>query len=123
MGMFDTIICNYDVGPGFWNKELQTKDLICLMTEFWLSPSGNLYEIDYSGTYDWVNAPKVNHKSLRDSLLIPKANGNHGKVKPKLITKSIEVYPAKWDVKYAPFPTCHLTFVDGILKHVERPIS
>ena len=48
MGMFDTIRSSYDLGPGFWNKELQTKDLTCTLSVYWISPNGELFEIDYS---------------------------------------------------------------------------
>lgn len=119
MGMFDTIICNYDAGPGFWNRELQTKDLICLMSEYWLSPAGQLFELDLTGTYDWVETNSTSNK-LTNPLLVPKPNGNHGRLRVASITKTLEVYPAKWDAHYAPFPRCHFTFVDGILDNVER---
>lgn len=122
MGMFDTIICNYDAGPGFWNRELQTKDLIRLMSEYWLSPSGQLFELDFTGTYDWVETNSTNSK-LTNPLLVPKPNGNHGRLRVASVTKTLEVYPAKWDAHYAPFPRCHFTFIDGILDHVERPTN
>ena len=43
MGMFDTIRCGYDLGAGFYNRDLQTKDLECFMGEYWLTPSGQLF--------------------------------------------------------------------------------
>ena len=104
MGMFDTIRSSYDLGPGFWNKDLQTKDLVCMLSEYWISPNGELFEIDYSGTVDW--GPDLKTVS----------NGNHGKVRPTIITREIEVYPANWDVKYAAFPTLKITFIDGVLQ-------
>ena len=104
MGMFDTIRSSYDLGPGFWNKELQTKDLTCTLSVYWISPNGELFEIDYSGTVDW--GP--------DLKTVP--NGNHGRVRPVVMTREIEVYPARWDSKYAPFPTLKITFIDGVLR-------
>ena len=109
--MYDTIYCSYDLGPGFHNRELQTKDLDCLLSEYWLDPAGKLWEIDYSNTADfrevsdWATSPWV-------------PNGNHGKVRPVNIYCTIEVYPTRWDVKYAPYPSLQLSFRDGILERV-----
>ena len=113
MGMFDTIRCNYDLGPGFWNKELQTKDLQCACCQYWLDPSGRLWEIDYSGTQDFVDVPiDDNHPWLSFKTV---GNGNHGKVRPLYVTKSIEVYPSEWTAYYAPYPRQTITFVEGQL--------
>jgi len=108
MGMFDTIRSSYDLGPGFWNKDLQTKDLTCSMAEYWISPHGELFEIDYSGTHDWELVDDIIYKSV--------PNGNRGTVRPVTITTEIEVYPAKWDAHYAKFPTMKITFIDGVLR-------
>ena len=35
MGMFDTIRCSFDLGPGVWNRDLQTKCLENFMTDYW----------------------------------------------------------------------------------------
>jgi hypothetical protein len=85
MGMFDTVMCSYDLGPGFWNRPLQTKDLLCMMDEYWLDPKGKLWEYDYSGTYDY------------DEKFKPVKNGRRGVIRPHLLTHSITLYPAKWD--------------------------
>jgi len=106
MGMFDTIHCNYDLGPSFHNRDLQTKDLECFMSEYWLDPSGQLWQIDYSGTQDFID---------RDPFPMWEPNGNHGKVKPFYITKDIEVYPAEWNAHYAAYPRQTITFVEGKL--------
>ena len=106
MGMFDTIRSSYDLGPGFWNRDLQTKDLVCMLSEYWISPNGELFEIDYSGTVDW--GPDLKTVS----------NGNRGKVRPVIITGEIEVYPTNWDVKYAPYPRKRLYIDHGkLIKH------
>jgi len=47
MGMFDTIRSSYNLGEDFTNVTLQTKDLDCIMSEYWLDPAGNLYEIEH----------------------------------------------------------------------------
>jgi hypothetical protein len=109
MGLFDTVRSSYDLGPGLWNKDLQTKDLVCLMCEYWIDPAGRLFEIDYSGTQDYT--ADFTHYY---------ANGNHGRVSPVEITKTIECYPAKWDCYYAPFPSIKITLCDGIIVSVDR---
>ena len=116
MGMFDTIRSSYDLGPGFYNRQLQTKDLDCCMCNFWLDPAGRLFEIDYSGTVDYT----MHHDDAFGVELTP--NGNHGRVSPAWITKYIEVYPAKWDCKYAPFPRQKLHIVNGQLISYETSI-
>ncbi len=104
MGMFDSIHCSYDLGAGFYNRTLQTKDLLCSMTEYWLSPVGQLYELDFSGTQSWV----MNNKKLKWVK-----NGCHGKVRASNLTRDIQVYPSKWNSHYAPFPRKTLTIVKG----------
>ena len=119
MGMFDTIKCNYDLGTGFWNKTLQTKDLDCLMSDYWLDPAGRLFEIDYSGTQDFIEYGKDDprYNSLKEYLnFVWVPNGNRGRIKPIYITKIILVYPAVWDCKYAPFPRCRVRFDNGIIQ-------
>ena len=108
MGLFDTIRSSFDLGPGY-KKNLQTKDLECLMFEYWIDPAGKLYEVDYSHTQDFT-----------PDFLGYVPNGCHGKVRPIYHTGVVEVYPEKWDCYYAPFPSCHLTFVDGIITAVNH---
>jgi hypothetical protein len=114
MGMFDTIRSSYDLGPGFWRRDLQTKGLECLMVEYWIDPSGQLFEIDYSGTQDFDLCPEQESKTPWNPYkAVP--NGNHGKVRPVYVTATIEVYPAKWECHYAPFPRKIIQFVNGKL--------
>ncbi len=98
MGMFDTIRSSYDLGPEFTNVELQTKDIDCTMDHFWISPDGVLYLIDYHGTSDLEkideNDPEYSEKfSFLNFRWVP--NGNHGKVKPYLISKYVTAYPSR----------------------------
>lgn len=117
MGMFDTIRCSYDLGPGFYNKELQTKDLICCMVEYWITPSGQLYELDYTGTQDWIDVPEEERTRVWNTFkLIP--NGSHGKIKPVYLFDTIEVYPSEWNAHYAAFPRLKVHFDNGIIQSV-----
>jgi hypothetical protein len=115
MGMFDTVRSSYDLGPGF-QKDLQTKDLDCCMNEYWIDPSGRLFEIDFSGTHDFLEIVE-DHRGWPKFQTIP--NGNHGKVKPVYLFKVIEVYPSEWDCKYSPYIRKHIFFKDGIIEEVK----
>ena len=117
MGMYDTVRSSYDLGPGWLNKDLQTKDLECFMNEYWISPAGQLFEIDYSGTQDFVITE--NDTSIQ-SLFKTKPNGNRGVVRPVFAFKVVELYPAKWDAHYAKWPSCHVHFWDGMIKEVRH---
>jgi len=87
MGMFDTIFSSYSKFRG----EYQTKDLDCFMADYWLSPKGELYEIDYSGTSDYVNIPEEERTTPWNVFqLVP--NGNHGKIKPTDYYKYVRMY-------------------------------
>lgn len=111
--MYDTIKSSYDLGPGF-NKELQTKDLGCLCSHFWIDPEGKLFQVDYTGTQYWEKTPVEERKNFFDTFrTVP--NGQRGRVSPYIINLTIEVYPAKWTAYYAPFPRKLVTFKDGVI--------
>jgi len=123
MGMFDTVRSSYDLGPGYNNKELQTKDLDCCMNDYWIDPAGQLFEIDYSSTADFVELAEGDdgYNSDRKYLnfkWIP--NGLHGKIKPVYIFKIIEVYPAVFDGHYSKWPSCHILFKNGIINEIRH---
>lgn len=118
MGMFDTVRSSYDLGPGWLNKDLQTKDLECFMNEYWISPAGQLFEIDYSGTQDFVITEREDDDLL--SMFKTRSNGNRGVVRPVFAFKVVELYPAKWDSHYAKWPSCHVHFWDGMIKEVRH---
>ena len=107
--LYDTILCHCDIGSGFWRRSLQTQDLDGWCGTFFLDPAGRLFEVDYSDTQDFSREDPKGY--------VP--NGLHGKVRPYYATKSIEVYPTKWDAHYAPFPRMMLTFVDGKLEETK----
>tara|TARA_B100000035_G_C20839125_1_gene482237 strand:- start:393 stop:737 length:345 start_codon:yes stop_codon:yes gene_type:complete len=108
MGIYDTIHSSFDLGPGFWNRELRTKDLDGFMSYNWIDPKGHLWSVDHSGTYSFEESGKFRVvKSI-----------NHGRVTPYLLTKQLELYPAHWTVHYAPTPSAMVTFVEGIVENV-----
>lgn len=93
------------------------------MADYWISPAGQLYEIDYNGThtFETINEDDPRYdatKKFRNFEWI--SNGNHGRVKPVYIFKIVELYPAKWDGHYCKWPSCHVLFRDGIVTEVRH---
>ena len=104
----DTVHCSYDLGTGFWNRNLHTKELSQTCGCYWINPSGELYEISYTGTQSYTNNDRVPY--------VP--NGTHGKVSPVNISTTIRLQPVHWDAYYAKCPTCHVTLYNGkIVNH------
>ena len=56
--MFDYLRSSYNLGEQFTNTRLQTKDIEDgiggTMSQYWISPDGILYYIDYTHTADFV---------------------------------------------------------------------
>jgi hypothetical protein len=126
MGMFDYLKSSYDLGPDFTNRELYTKDIEegigGTMSQYWVSPSGCLYYVDYSHTADFVELKEgddgYDNKHLWANFRwIP--NGNRGKVTPWLITKYIEVYPPEWDGQWKDWPRLKIHLKYGIIQDYE----
>ena len=107
MGMFDYFRSSYDLGEQFTEVELQTKDIEDFgiggtMSQYWLDKAGYLYYIDYSHTADFevINEFDEDYNDLHKWCNFQWVkNDNHGKVKPWLITKYVEVYPSNWEGK------------------------
>ena len=128
MGMMDYFRSSYDLGESFTNLQCQTKDIEDgiggTMTQYWLSPDGHLYWIDYSHTADFVELKEGDegYQEGRLSMLnfkwIP--NGKHGRVRPTNLTKYITVYPERWDGEWEDWPECRIHFKDGKLQDYEH---
>ena len=126
MGMFDYVRSSYDLGEQFTNTRLQTKDIEDgiggTLSQYWISPDGVLYYIDYSHTADFVVIEEGDedyqetHK-WRNFKWVP--NGNHGKISPWMITKYVEVYPEDWKGKWEDWPRLKLHFRYGKLMDYE----
>lgn len=121
MGMMDFFRSSYELGEQFTNTRLQTKDIENgiggTMSDYWLSPSGQLYYIDYTKTADFVQLKEGDEGYSEIGLFnfrwIP--NGTNGKVRPQYITKYIEVYPEQWDGKWEDWPRLRLHLRAGKL--------
>jgi len=126
MGMMDFVRSSYDLGEQFTDTRLQTKDIEDgiggTMSQYWISPDGVLYVIDYTKTQDLKvyepGDPEYNEeRSWLNFEWIP--NGNHGKISPWMITKYIEVYPEQWKGKWEDWPRLKLHFKYGKLQDYE----
>ena len=127
MGMFDYFRSSYDLGEEFTNVECQTKDIEDgiggTMTQYWLDPHGYLYYIDTANTADMViyNEGDPEYDSERTWRNFEwKPNGNHGKVRPYLLTKYIEVYPSRWEGEWEDWPRLQIHFKYGRLVEFEE---
>jgi hypothetical protein len=127
MGMMDFVRSSYDLGEQFTETRLQTKDIEDYgiggtMSQYWISPDGYLYLIDYSHTADFVEL-KEGDEGYSDKVplfnlkWIP--NGTHGKVRVHPITKYIEIYPEQWGGEWKEWPTLKLHFKYGKLQDYE----
>lgn len=127
MGLFDYVRnTDHRLGPQFYFTTLHTKDLDCLMHQYWISPIGQLFEIDTKMTVDLVDNPSFNeelqiaHKEwIPPYIYVP--NGNHGKVRPCYITKTVEVYPEIWNGEHKDWPTRILVFRFGKIEYIVNP--
>ncbi len=120
--MFDYLRSSYNLGEPFTDVELHTKDIEDgiggTMSQYWLSPDGVLYYIDYSHTADFVELQEGDEGYSNDRKFLNftwKPNGNHGKIRPWHITKYIEVYPSGWKGLFEDWPRCRLHFRCGKL--------
>ena len=128
MGMFDYFRSSYDLDEAFTDTCCHTKDIEDgiggTMTQYWLSPDGQLFLVDYSHTADFVQLkegddgfhiePKLHFFNYQ---WIP--NGEHGRVRPTSLTKYITVYPEQFDGEWDEWPECRLHFKDGKLQDYE----
>lgn len=124
--MFDYLRSSYNLGEQFTNTRLQTKDIEDgiggTMSQYWISPDGILYYIDYTHTADFVEL-KEGDDGYDDKIgffnFVWVPNGNHGKIRPWMITKYVEVYPEQWNGKWEDWPRLKLHFKCGKLMDYE----
>jgi hypothetical protein len=118
MGMFDYVRSSYPLGEAFTGP-LQTKDIEPMlggsMAHYWISPAGELFEMDYRKTQ---NLEPDTSRAFFPYKWVP--NGNHGKVSPVRITRSVSVYPEGYTGNWEDWPEATLFFVDGVITSVYR---
>jgi hypothetical protein len=125
--MFDYVRCaaplDDRVGP---QDVFQCKDLDCCMETYWVDPDGHLWRLDESETYDIVEEDPEDVLKARENRewlppFRPVLNGNHGRICPERLTRTVTIYPANWrskvrdKLRHSDWPTYELTFRDGEL--------
>jgi len=126
MGMFDYVRSSYPLGE-YFSGNCHTKDIEDgiggTMSQYWISPDGQLYLVDYSHTADFVEL-KEGDEGYSDKMAflnfrwVP--NGTHGKVRPWNITKYVLIYPENWEGNWEDWPECRIHFVDGKIKNYQN---
>ena len=124
--MYDNVRSSYKpFGEDFYGQN-QTKEIENgiggTLSQYWISPEGQLYLIDYSHTADFVELQEGDEgydpeKKFFNFSWIP--NGTHGKVRPWNITKYITIYPERWEGEYEDWPDCRIHFRDGKVQDFE----
>jgi hypothetical protein len=120
MGMFDYVRSSYPLGPTFTNVELQTKDIEDdfggTMSNYWISPNGELFLISTLATRDYTLLQKGDEgysSEFRWKNFQAKPNGNKGRVMSWYLTKYIIVYPSDWSGESTRWPECRIHFKEG----------
>jgi hypothetical protein len=124
--MYDNVRSSYKpFGEDFYGQN-QTKDIEegygGTLSQYWISPEGQLYLIDYSHTADFVELQEGDdgyepEKKIFNFRWIP--NGTRGKVRPWNITKYITIYPERWEGEWKTWPDCRIHFRDGKVQDFE----
>lgn len=127
MGLFDWVRCAAPLDSRVNSQDIfQTKSLDCCMSMYWIDPSGQLWQIDESGTYDFVEESEENiNNAIEKKKWFPsfytRPNGAHGKVRAHHATQTISIYPSDWRSKlkdklyHSDWPEYDLTFRNGKL--------
>ena len=118
MGLFDSIRSDVPLFSQAADRNLQTKSLEGLMFEYWISPDGELFQIDYSGTFDLHLVPEGERKH-RLHVWDWKPNGNRGRVRFVPWEGTVIVYPARWTDNPTEWAQKVLHFTDGRLGSID----
>lgn len=124
MGMFDWVRCAAPLDCRVDRAtSYQTKDLDCCLDDYWVDPRGLLWRVDYSGTHDYIEEPAEEIERARAEKkwlppFRPVPNGNHGRVLPHRLTRTIRIYASEWKhpkPDHSDWPEYELVFRDGEL--------
>lgn len=119
MGMFDTVRSSYPLISPEADYELQTKDLANVMTTYWISPSGHLYEVRTRLAYDAVKLEEHERKNPWQMIQWVR-NGKHGVVTPEPITRVVTMYPGRIEGEWAGLPEVDVYFRQGVIQEVTQ---
>jgi hypothetical protein len=78
MGLFSVVINSSNILGSEFAGSLQTKELESLMDYYWLSPTGQLFRIDYGDSYE------LEFERDESGFLAPnkKSTGKNGRIRP-----------------------------------------
>lgn len=115
MGMFDDVRSSYPLFSPEEDQSLQTKDLDCVMTHYWIDPAGQLFEVSNRDAFD----------AYIDEVVQPrwrafqwKPNGRRGHVRPDYRTALVKLYPSTWEGGWQDWPEKHVYFRHGRIAEV-----
>ena len=117
MGLFDEVRSSYPLIDDVSDLHLQTKDLDCLMLNYWISPAGQLYEVRISDAYT-SQAVEVGSRKHPWQLIKWVRNGKHGTVSPCTHTALVRLYPAQWQGDWENWPECKVYLRNGVIREV-----
>lgn len=89
MGLYSIIYSSYEALGLDFLGDFQTKDLESLLDEYWLSPAGELFLIDYDNCF--TASPQRFPKNFLD-VIDWQSTGTHAKMKPISYTGSLTMY-------------------------------
>lgn len=107
--MFDEVISHYKpLGERFTGKYLQTKSLDNIMSNYWISPAGELFKEDLADSMEIVEVESVD-EDVFPWVWMP--TGKNKKLSPVYHNGSVIVYPGHDDDK--EYIEACLLFKDG----------
>ena len=112
--MFDEVRSSYPLISPEADRQLQTKDLDCLMHHYWISPAGQLYRIDLGPAYD----REVVKEELRAHpwhFVQWVRNGRHGVLIAENVDALIRLYPGGAGM---PWREVRVWMRSGVIKEV-----
>ena len=118
MGMFDTVRCDYPIGPAF-EGECQSKEFDKFvggtMSFYYIDPHGYLFDVDTRGTWEWVRNPL----GPRPWPYTKIQTGRKGRLRALThYTDYVTIYPSHWDGSWTDWPEARLHIVNGKIQSV-----
>lgn len=113
--MYDNVMVSYKpLGDEFLGKVCQTKGLNCFMSKYWLSPAGELFEVNCQDAFDMeINEEPIEEGKIRIPFFKWIKNGNHGWVRPVYRTCELKIYPETFKGSYEDWPEAKLHLLYG----------
>ncbi len=117
MGMFDTVRSSYPLIDEITDRDLQCKDFDCVMTNYWISPEGQLFNVNFRDAFTYREKPVVQRRFVWDKV-VWEPNGDHGHVSPDYRTCMARLYGAA--PKEGPWSEALVYIKHGLIKDVVR---